>query len=83
MHLQIGTIKRIDDATVGEHKKMIVEITNDDERAFVEFRGVCMIDRLKKFNVGDRVEVLVAMNGSVSKKGNRFNNIVAKQIYEL
>ncbi|PXX26251.1 hypothetical protein C7967_11512 [Thalassospira sp. 11-3] len=83
MHLELGTIKRMDDVSEGEHKKTVVEITNDLERSFIEFRGPLMVKKLDRFKIGDHVEITVFNDGQYSKKGNRFNNKVARQIIKV
>lgn len=86
MTILFGTIKDIsknDPGNKGFIKKVAHLSFQDNQTAFIEFRGD-ILNHLDSFTEGDQVAVTIQMKTSVSKKsGIRFNNLIAKSIKKI
>lgn len=79
MSLAVGKVKKIETEKVGEHKKIILTILNDDgQKSFLEFRGSIMMELAESVKLEQKVIVPFKFDGKVSDLGNkRYNNLVA------
>jgi hypothetical protein len=76
----IQEITEIDPYKTGHVKKIITLKEDDDQVSFIEFLGESMLKTLDQFALYDRVSITAFHKGSQSRKGLRFNNIIAKSI---
>lgn len=86
MCLITGRIEAIEpvQSSPGQIKYVVNIVSNDNQKAFVEFRSPQMIAILKPLKVDDQVIVSVKFDGKISKgSGVRFNNIVATSIQKV
>lgn len=86
MSIITGKIETVDDNTTSnQHQKRVATIVTDDgQKAFVEFRGPIMIKMIEALTQGDRVIVPVKYEGKTSKAtGINFNNLVAQSIQKV
>ncbi len=81
MQIVKGTITSVENLEIGVHVKAVVDVKClGRERGFIEFRGKNMMELLKPFKVGDRVQIVASLEAAVSKAGVRFNNLIAYSI---
>jgi len=64
-------------------KDVITLDLGGDEECFVEVRSKFLRDIIGKTLIGDTIQIAVVFEGKRTKNGNRFNNIVAKNIKNL
>lgn len=75
-----GTIEKIiTESNNGRDKKVVTLQAGRNNILFVEFQGK-MMDKLKPFEDGDRVEIRLRFNGKTSKLGRNYNNLIGKSI---
>ncbi|RZJ80795.1 MAG: hypothetical protein EOO20_25685 [Chryseobacterium sp.] len=76
-----GTIESIEYRNTAGHEKKVVTLAPDGrQRAFVEFRGRRM-EELDQFRENDEIEVVVSLEGKISKSsGIQYNNLVAQEV---
>lgn len=81
MQIIRGTIQKIEEHQIGVHEKAIVDVKGiGRERAFIEFKGKNMMETLKPFKDGSKVEIVASLEASISNAGVRFNNLIAYKI---
>ncbi|UAB85707.1 hypothetical protein INR75_06755 [Zunongwangia sp. SCSIO 43204] len=79
----IGTIKKTENEPSFLKRTVHLEMQND-QSAFVEFRGPIMLTVLDQFKIGDQVEIDISFNGHISRRsGQEYNNLVAEKIKKL
>lgn len=84
MQIVNGKIVKVETLQIGVHVKSIVHIQgNGKEFGFVEFRGRNMMDLLKPFKENDHVNIIASLQGSISRAGVYFNNLVADSIQKV
>lgn len=65
-------------------KKLCTIVTDDGQKAFIEFRGLAMIKILESYEVSEKIVVAVKFEGKTSKNsGVNYNNIVAQSIQRV
>lgn len=86
MCLITGRIETIEpvQSSPGQSKDVVTIVSNDNQKAFIEFRSPQMMAVLKSFKENDQVIISVKFDGKIAKTtGVRFNNIVATSIQKV
>jgi hypothetical protein len=76
----IEDITDVDPYNTGHTKKIVTIKEDENQVSFIEFLGNQILKTLEEFKIYDRVTITAFHKGSVSQKGLRFNNIIAKSI---
>jgi hypothetical protein len=76
----IEDITNNDPYNTGHNKKIVTIKESDNQTSFIEFLGDKMLNLLNEYKIYDQVIIAAVNKGSVSAKGLRFNNLIAKSI---